>query len=419
LVLDKTIKPAKKISGIIDIPSSKSHAQRAVACSLISKESTTILNFGDSKDELAALQILKQSNKIISHEKKIIKIDSSSNFKFKDNNISFNEAGLSCRLFTPILANSEQHLILNGNGSLLKRPMEIFNSVFKKLSVNFSSKNNKLPFTINGPINPQSISIDGSLSSQFISGLIYAYVGSDKLKTETIKIKNPKSVPYIELSLDVLKSFGVDLKLNKNTIHFNGPYNLKPTSITIENDWSSASFFIVAAAILGNITIKNINPNSKQADIKILSVIEEFGANVSWNKNDLNISKNKCMSFDFDASNSPDLFPPLAVLASFGSKTSSIKGVERLYAKESNRAQTINSELSKLGANIKISKDTMFVSPKSAPISFNVSSCNDHRIVMAASIFALMLNKPTLIKDSSAVNKSFPSFYKLLDSVTL
>ena len=125
------------------------------------------------------------------------------------------------------------------------------------------------------------------------------------------------------------------------------------------------------------------------------------------------------MSFDFDASNSPDLFPPLAVLASFGSKTSSIKGVERLYAKESNRAQTIKSELSKLGANIKISKDTMMVSPRSAPVNFNVSSCNDHRIAMAASIFALMLNKPTLIKDSSAVNKSFPSFYKLLDSVTL
>ena len=419
MVLNKTIKPANKISGIIDIPSSKSHAQRAVACSLISKEATTILNFGDSKDELTALQILKQSNKIISHEKKIIKIASSSNFNFKDKNISFNEAGLSCRLFTPILANSEQYLILNGNGSLLKRPMGIFNSVFKKISVNFSSKNNKLPFTINGPIKPKSISIDGSLSSQFISGLIYAYVGSDKLKTETIKIKNPKSVPYIELSLDVLKSFGVELKLNKNTIHFNGPYNLKPTSITIENDWSSASFFIVAAAILGNITIKNINANSKQADSRILSVIEEFGANVSWNKNALNISKNECVSFDFDASNSPDLFPPLAVLASFGTKTSSIKGVERLYAKESNRAKTIISELSKLGANINISDNTMFVSPRSEPITFNVNSCNDHRIAMAASIFALMLDKPTLIKDSSAVNKSFPSFYKLLDSVTL
>ncbi|MDG2370822.1 MAG: 3-phosphoshikimate 1-carboxyvinyltransferase [Flavobacteriales bacterium] len=417
--MNKTIKPANKISGIIDIPSSKSHAQRAVACSLISKEATTILNFGDSKDELTALQILKQSNKIISHEKKFIKIASSSNFNFKDKNISFNEAGLSCRLFTPILANSEQYLILNGNGSLLKRPMGIFNSVFKKISVNFSSKNNKLPFTINGPISPKSISIDGSLSSQFISGLIYAYVGSDKLKTETIKIKNPKSVPYIELSLDVLKSFGVKLKLNKNTIHFNGPYNLKPTSITIENDWSSASFFIVAAAILGNITIKNINANSKQADSRILSVIEEFGAYVSWNKNALNISKNECVSFDFDASNSPDLFPPLAVLASFGSKTSSIKGVERLYAKESNRAQTIKSELSKLGANINISDNTMFVSPRSEPITFNVNSCNDHRIAMAASIFALMLDKPTLIKDSSAVNKSFPSFYKLLDSVTL
>ena len=417
--MNKIIKPVSKIDGVIDIPPSKSHSQRVLACSLISKERTCIYNLGESNDELTALEILKQTDKNISINKDTIIVNSSDNFNFKNNKISFNEAGLSCRLFTPVLAIADQKLELNGNGSLLDRPMKVFDDVFQKLSLEFSSNKNKLPFSIKGPITPKTVTIDGSLSSQFISGLIYAYVGSNKLSTEKIILKNPTSIPYIELSLDVLKSFGVNIKLEHNIIQFNGPYSLKPAEITIENDWSSASFFIVAAAILGDITFKNINPNSKQADTNILSVVKEFGAQIKWDGNSLNVSKKKCLHFNFDATNSPDLFPPLAVLASFGTKTSSIKGVRRLFAKERNRAKTIQSELSKLGANIKISDDTMFISPKSNPLSHQINSCNDHRIAMAASIFALMLDEPTEIIQSAAVNKSFPSFYKLLDSVTL
>ena len=290
-MLNKIIKPAHKINGVIDIPPSKSHSQRVLACSLISKERTCIYNLGESNDELTALEILKSSNKKISINKNSITINSSNNFSFKKSEVTFNEAGLSCRLFTPVLANAKQELQLIGNGSLLNRPMEIFDAIFQELSLEFSSNKNKLPFSIKGPITPKTISIDGSLSSQFISGLIYAYVGSNKLRAEKIILKNPTSIPYIELSLEVLKSFGVNLKIEHNTIQFNGPYNLKATEITIENDWSSASFFIVAAAILGNITFTNINLNSKQADTRILSVVKEFGANIEWKGNSLIVSK--------------------------------------------------------------------------------------------------------------------------------
>ena len=161
-----------------------------------------------------------------------------------------------------------------------------------------------------------------------------------------------------------------------------------------------------------------MNPNSKQADISIVDVVKEFGANVKWNENSLTVSKNKIGRFSFDATNAPDLFPPLAVLASFGEKESSITGVSRLFSKESNRAKTIISELTKLGANIKIDGEKMLIAPAKSPSIYAVNSCNDHRIAMAAAIFGLNLNKPIEISDFEAVNKSFPTFYKLLESVT-
>ena len=416
--MNQHIQPSSTINGEITIPSSKSFAQRAIACALLSKEKTTIKNFGFSDDELTALNILLASNKKVIQKDQTLEIDSSSVLSFKKKEISFNEAGLASRLFTPLISLTKKDVILSGSGSLNNRPMDIFDSIFPQLKVFFQSNNGKLPFKIKGPIEPKSITIDGNLSSQFISGLIYAFVGSNKLKDESITLINPTSIPYIELSLEVLKNFGILLKLKNNKIKFNGPYNFKPAKITIEKDWSSASFFIVAAALKGSITFKNMNPNSKQADISIVDVVKEFGANVKWNENSLTVSKNKIGRFSFDATNAPDLFPPLAVLASFGEEESSITGISRLFSKESNRAKTIISELTKLGANIKIDGEKMLIAPAKSPSIYAVNSCNDHRIAMAAAIFGLNLNKPIEISDFEAVNKSFPTFYKLLESVT-
>ena len=413
----KKISPIEKIDGELIIPSSKSFSQRAVACALLSNEKSIIKNFGDSSDELTALEILRNS-KSISVKNNTLTIYPSIGIHLTKNELLFNESGLSSRLFTPLLATLTNKIKLNGNGSLLKRPMELFDQILPDLEVDFQSNNGKLPFLIKGPLKPKSIEIDGSLSSQFISGLIYAYIGSKSLSNQSIKLLNPSSIPYLELSLDVLEKFGVNLSIKNNTIQFNGPYQLKPCQITIENDWSSASFFIVAAALKGVIHFKGMNPNSFQADRKILLALKEFGANYYWKNDTLTVSKSSCKFFNFDATHCPDLFPALAVLGSFGNSKSTIKGVQRLFSKESNRAKTIVSELTKLGANIEIKEDIMHIYPAGKPIDFKVDSCNDHRIAMASAIFSIMLDQPVEITHAEAVNKSFPSFYKLLDSLT-
>ncbi|MCB0478589.1 MAG: 3-phosphoshikimate 1-carboxyvinyltransferase [Crocinitomicaceae bacterium] len=411
------LQPKKQVSGEITIPPSKSHAQRVLACALISENQTIIHNLGASNDEVAALNIVKSSNRKVEEKADSIIISGKGDFQIPEGKVDFHESGLSSRMFTPILATSSQELELVGSGSLPTRPMDIFDELLPRLGVDFRSEKGKLPFKVQGPMQPKNIEIDGSLSSQFITGFIYGFCGSKSLENQQMKLINPKSVPYIELSLDVLKEFGVNLKIENNTIQFNGPYKFQPTEIYIEGDWSSASFFLVAAAILGELTFTNMNPNSCQADIKMLVAIEDFGAQVSWKGSELMVQKDQSKGFEFDATDCPDLFPPLAVLASFADGESRIRGVKRLFAKESDRAATIQSELGKLGANIRVEDDTMIIHPAGQPKSFQVDSCNDHRIAMACAIYGLKLDQAIEISNAEAVNKSFPSFYELLKSV--
>jgi 3-phosphoshikimate 1-carboxyvinyltransferase len=411
------IQPSKKLSGDIIIPPSKSHAQRVLACSLLSQNTTIISNLGQSNDEIAALEIVQSSNRKVEEKEGKWIIGGEGKFKIESGKVYFHESGLSSRMFTPVLAISDEELELTGSGSLLTRPMDIFNELFPQLEVGFSSNEGKLPFSIKGPLKPKNIEIDGSLSSQFITGFIYGFAGSEYLTNQKMTLINPKSVPYIELSLDVLKEYGIDLEIVNNEIQFDGPYEFKNTEIEIEGDWSSASFFLVAAAILGELRFQNMNINSCQADIKMLEAIKNFGADVNWEGSELVVKMDEFKSFEFDATDCPDLFPPLAVLASFGTSETSIKGVKRLFAKESDRAATIQSELGKLGANIRVEDDIMYIQPCGEPNSFDVDSCNDHRIAMACAIYGLKLDQDVEISNAEAVDKSFPSFYELLNTV--
>ncbi len=412
-----TLEPKKSVGGSIQIPPSKSHAQRVLACALLSKNRTTIHNLGASNDEFAALNIVKSSNRIVVEENGVVRISGQGNFEIPSGKVDYHESGLSSRMFTPVMATSKQKLELVGSGSLVTRPMDIFDEILPHLGVDFHSQNGKLPFQIQGPLRPKNIEIDGSLSSQFITGFIYGFCGSENLLNEKMTLINPKSVPYIELSLDVLKEFGIDLRIENNEIQFDGPYEFKETEIQIEGDWSSASFFLVAAAIMGELRFTNMNPLSCQADLKMIDALRDFGAKLFWSDSNLVIQKKHNRGFEFDATDCPDLFPPLAVLASFADSESRITGVKRLFAKESDRAATIQSELGKLGANIKVEGDVMIIHPAGEPKSYKVDSCNDHRIAMACAIYGLKLEQEIEISNAEAVNKSFPSFYDLLKTV--
>jgi 3-phosphoshikimate 1-carboxyvinyltransferase len=406
-----------RVKGDIKIPSSKSHGQRALACSLISRNKTLILGLGVSNDEQAILDLIIDAGAEVTIGNEEVRVSGKGYNPKESLELSCNESGLGARMLTPILANSSSAVKLIGKRSILNRTMHLFDAVFDKLDVDFHSNEGKLPFSMKGPLIPKSIVIDGSISSQFATGIILGYVASPLLRNEVIEIKNPTSVPYIELTLDVLSSFGVHLKLVDNKIRFSGPYELKPTVIKVEGDWSSASFFLVVGAILGDVTIRGLNLKSKQADVKILEALRDFGAEIILNNESVRIIKAKHNAFEFDATHCPDLFPPLAVLASFGDGVSRIKGVSRLVHKESNRAQSILSELNKMGANITLEDDEMVIEGVKKMNGSNIDPHGDHRIAMAASIMGLTAQGKTIINNAEVVNKSFPDFFECLNKL--
>jgi len=183
-------------------------------------------------------------------------------------------------MFAPIVALSKNQIIINGEGSLLNRPMDFFDEVLPQLGVEIISNNGKLPLKIRGPLHPENIEIDGSLSSQFLTGLLFAYAASDK-KGVTIKVNNLKSKPYIDLTLKVMRDFGLQVPESKNyeAFYFSSTTNhkLQTTNYTVEGDWSGGAFLLVAGAVAGNITVKGLDINSTQADKKIIEALKDCG----------------------------------------------------------------------------------------------------------------------------------------------
>lgn len=412
------ITPSGHCSGTVQIPASKSHAQRALACALLSDKKTVLRGIGTSNDEQVLIRLARQSAANVALNDKTLTVEAGEKLHFNDPHIHFAESGLAARMCTPILATCRQELTLSGAGSLNDRPMHVFREVLPKLGVNYTDNNGKLPIRLRGPLLPADLTIDGSLSSQFITGMLYGIAGSNPESITTIRLQNPVSIPYLDLSLAVLREFGVNATRKHTEITISGPVVWRETDLTIEGDWSSASFLLVLAALSGEITITNLNPESLQADRRITGVLKAFGADLYWKENAVTVRKNKLTSFAFDATHCPDLFPPLAALACFGNAPSRITGVHRLYSKESNRALTLQTELGKLGAIISIENDEMIVQPISQVRSATVDSCNDHRIAMACALVILQGEQPGKIKRPEAVNKSFPDFFQYIKQLT-
>jgi 3-phosphoshikimate 1-carboxyvinyltransferase len=416
-VNSQVIRPIHHVKGSILTPASKSHAQRALACALLNPNRTSIHGIGFSDDEQAVLGVLKSLGAKIEQKDDAFHIYGIDFDKLSKQEIFIGESGLASRMLTPLMALAHEPITITGHGSILQRPMHFFEYILPKLNVQISSADGKLPITICGPLIPKNRTVDGALSSQFITGLIMAYVGSPLTKNEHITIENPTSIPYIKLTIQTLQDFGHDVKFDGLQIHFNGPYKWKETEIQIEGDWSSAAFFMVAAALFGSITFENLSIDSTQADKAILGVLESFGAEILIEENSVSVKKKDLRSFHFDATNAPDLFPILAVLAAYGTETSSIKGVHRLFSKESNRAEAILTEFSKFGAQMNIENDTLFIEPQNSYSGATINPHGDHRMVMAAAIFALGAKEKTTLLHPKVCAKSFPSFFEVLELI--
>jgi 3-phosphoshikimate 1-carboxyvinyltransferase len=230
-------------------------------------------------------------------------------------------------------------------------------------------------------------------------------------------VKNLKSIPYIQMTLDILNHFGISIDHNNfETFWISGNQKPKAQGYHVEGDWSGAAFHLVGAAISGEIKLLGLNPRSSQADRKILEALQKSGAEVLIGEDEIQITKKSLQSFDFDATNCPDLFPPLAVLASCCSGESRIRGVSRLEHKESNRARSIRDEFAKLNIEVLLDGDVMRIQQADV-IGGLVNSQNDHRIAMAAAILASVSSTSITIENARAVNKSYPTFFDELQNI--
>jgi 3-phosphoshikimate 1-carboxyvinyltransferase len=411
----KVIVEAKIVSGKITMPASKSISQRACAAALLHHGQTTIHNFGNSEDELAALNIIQSLGAQVIIEPHKVQVFSSGKPK-GDSQINCGESGLSARLFTPIAALHTQPILINGKGSLLQRPMHFFKESLEPLGVAFDDFSGRIPFKICGPLIPQNMVVDGSMSSQFISGLLFAFSAIAKEKV-CIEVKGLVSKPYIDLTLEMLALFGKRIQ-NKHYRYFEidpAFFSSKDAiEIQVEGDWSSAAFWIAAATIKGAVVLSGLNSNSLQADKKILDIAQAAGASLAWQNDELHIHHKELKAFEADLTDCPDLFPVLAVLAACCKGQSKLVGLHRLMHKESDRAKSIAALLSLLGVVFIIEGDQLNIKGTEKLNALKYTCPKDHRMAMAAALASLHSEGKIEIENAECVHKSYPEFWSEL-----
>ena len=409
------------LSGRVEAPGSKSDAQRIVACALLAKGTTTIHRFPAGDDCEAALQIAQDLGAVVTRSGTTVEIKGgfpqtfASGLRDPRQAIQCGESGLASRMFTSIAALSDRPITINGKGSLLSRPFGDLIAALAQCGVTVDSKSGILPLQIQGPLKGGKISINASLSSQFVTGLL---IGLTRVaEPSVLEVKDLKSIPYIDLTIQVLAYFGVEITHDEYKRFYITPKSWKGIELTVPGDWSGGAFLLVAGALCSEdgLIVANLNMSSAQADKAILDALKMAGVRMEIQPDAIQVWQSEISAFEFDATHCPDLFPPLVALAAFADGVSIIRGTSRLVNKESNRAKALQQEFAKAGIRVVLRDDEMKIYP-GAPRPSHMMAHNDHRIAMAAAIVG-MAGAHVTIQQADAVSKSFPSFFSLMQTV--
>jgi 3-phosphoshikimate 1-carboxyvinyltransferase len=410
--MERSVEPSF-VRGEIKAPPSKSMTQRAIAAAMLADGQSLLLNPSYCDDSLAAMSIAVSLGARVEPQTDKMKISGSG--ELKEKKLNCGESGLAIRLFSPIAALFDEEITMTGAGSLKKRPMQMIEDALNQLGVKCSSTDGFLPLTIKGPLKGGYCEIDGSVSSQLLSGLLMSLpLAEDK---SVIKVNNLKSKPYIDMTLGVLREFGIMIT-NEKFEFFRVPGQQKylPLTYEVESDWSGGSFLLVAGAINGNLKVNGLRTDSFQSDLAILKALGRAGATMKISEDKVEISKSDMEAFEFDATESPDLFPPLVALASYCKGITKLKGASRLVHKESDRASALLEEFGKMNIKIEINNDYLIVTGGKVK-GARINSHDDHRIAMAAAVAALGASDTVYIKDSHCIAKSYPGFFDDLRKV--
>lgn len=400
------------VEGIVKAPASKSMMIRAVAAATLADGVSTLRNPSDCRDAIAAIEISKSIGAKVDSQDELVKIEGTGGkIRLVNDIINCKESGLCVRLFTPVISLGDKETLVTGEGSLLRRPVGMMKEALRRMGVDFEDNEGKLPIRLKGPLRAGKVNVDGSTSSQFVSGLLFALPLVDG-KSE-IEVINLKSKPYIDMTLSALSDFGVNVKNDGYRVFYvEGTQEYKAQEYYVEGDWSGASFLLVAGAIAGRVRVTGLKVDSLQADRAVINVLHIAGAVVKEEKNYVEASYGTLRRFDFDATECPDLFPPLVALASCCKGRSKIEGVHRLVYKESNRAEALLEEFRKMGVRLSVENDYIVVDGEGQPEGGRVSSHNDHRIAMACAVAGLASKEGVVISGAEAVEKSYPTFFE-------
>ena len=401
------------VKGTVCAPSSKSMMQRAVAIASLGKNRCQLNGLSGCADLFASIRAAEALGAKV-------EFDGSSalvipQFSKPADTVDCGEAGLTVRMFAPIAALQSHRFVFTGQGSLLKRPIDMVEDALIKMGVSCSTENGFLPMRVEGPVSNHEITVDGSVSSQLLTGLLIAYAHCQK--ASKIYVKNLTSRPYIDMTIEILSQFGIDVQ-NSDYEVFEIKHGVRDDieQYDVEGDWSGAAFILVAAALAGTVTVGNLLSESCQGDKEILRILKNSGAVISENRDSITVHRSSLKPFVCDATGCPDLFPPLCALAAGCHGTSRISGVHRLAYKESDRANVLIEQFKKIGVSIGIEGNDMVIN--GGYVAGGIAeSCNDHRIAMALAVAGLISEKGVTIEDAEAVQKSYPAFFEDLHNL--
>ncbi len=407
------IKPTKP-NGEISAIASKSDAHRAIICAALSDDKTNIHISHISKDIEATLNCIKNMGADFVKRDRVYEITPAKELSVNPT-LDCNESGSTLRFLLPVLSALGVGATFVGSGRLPERPMGLLVDLLKVHGNDFLSS--QLPITVSGRTQGGVFDIAGNESSQFISGLLFA-LPLLKEKSVIRLTSELQSSAYVNMTIDTLKSFGINILQNENEFIINATDSYtSPKEYVVEGDWSNAAFFMVLGAIGGSITIKNLNLNSNQSDKMLLDVLSLAGVNYTVSNSEVTVEKSEIKAFDFDVSECPDLFPVLSVLACSAKGKSTLYNARRLRLKESDRIKTTKELILKLGGKAEETDDSLIICGNGRLNGGTVESYNDHRIAMSAFVASAICENDVILKDARAIDKSYPSFIENFESI--
>ena len=440
------------------MPASKSFAQRAIVAAALANGTSHLGGYspcGDNESALAAARRLGAKVVVNGSELEITGISAFENC-LTINEISTGESGFLTRMLIPVLSViADGPVRVTGEKTLLNRPLAGAHDIMASFGVRLIPEGQEaarpndchVPLTVKGPLVPGRADVSGKGGSQLISGLLAALPLAGN--RSTVYVHDPRSIPYMFITVDVLRKFGIEIGSEMEggddflqtqdwtlcsgvTFKMRGHQHYHAADFRIEGDWSSAANFLVAGAIFGEVEVEGLDTQSLQADISIMDILMDAGASMSQLEGEtattgpLHVARAPLCAFDTDLNNCPDLFPIVAVLATFCPGVSRIRGVERLRHKETDRATAIVEMLTQMGVPVQVDDDEMTIEGMGLPQRLltgqllkggRFTSYGDHRMVMALKVASLGCDSPVEIDDTACVAKSFPGFLEMFEKL--